>query len=271
MSIRPTFKLLAAATLGLTAFGAAQAAPIITTWDYAVNGVWSDYAPSNGVTLTNSDRTLSWGNPSPVGGPQSSLVITDPAPGSVNTYVNGAGGTTGDGITITHNNFVITGNKYLTGATLTASLTLTPTAPPGATLTPPPINYNIDFKETPNEAGTCASTIGGPPCPDIFVLLNNETLQQDFTIDGITYTANIFAAAGNMLRDLTDAECTAAGAALGCRGFATMEERSTPLSFGFTISTVAQAVPEPGILALLGIGFAGVGFVNRRRRSSTAA
>ncbi len=275
MAIRPTFKLLAAATIGLAGITAAQAAPIIESWSYEVVGTWSAFEPA-GVDRSADEKTLTWGTGNPA---RSSLVITDPAappPLVVNTIVNGLAGpgSTGQGVTITHNNFVITGSDPLSSATLRAALTLTPLVPPGATFSPPALTFGIEFNETPNTVTPCASTIGGVPCPDIFVLVDNAGFTQTFDLGGHTYTADVFAAGvtGGLdtLRLLTPAECSAAGAAAGCTGFATRENLSTDLGFGFTIATTEAAVPEPGILALLGIGLAGVGFASRRRSGPAA-
>ena len=129
--------------------------------------------------------------------------------------------------------------------------------------------FNIAFTETPN-SGTCAVTGSPKKCNDIFVLtgglLNSSFSYDAGDGDGLRqYFVNIFPTTGGVLSVLETTACLAAGQAANCIGFSTPEGKSTKLAFGFTISTQPlQQVPEPGILALFGLGLLGA-FVARRR------
>lgn len=263
-----TKSLLAAAVLAASA--AAQAAPV-TTWAVTVTGIWSDYAPDvTGIAVTEGGTLLSWGTPSvitPTG--QSSLKITNPATTSIDTYF-GSGEPPPEfiapSIQLTHNNQPIT-EPFLTSAEVTVGITLTPESPPAEGFPLTDIAYNIKFKETPNNVplSECA-VVGSPtPCDDIFVLLGGF-LNETFEYDGFTYFVNAFPTEGGSLNILDPAVCLAAGEASGCIGFTTPELQSTDLAFGLTISSLPLEVPEPGSLALLGLGLAGLAAATRRKQ-----
>ncbi|OOG55369.1 hypothetical protein B0E49_07890 [Polaromonas sp. C04] len=253
-------------------FALSSHAAIVTQWSATVSDTWIPGSFATGVTLSNSNQTLSWGEPDGFG--QSSLTLTSPpANETVTTYVGG--GTpppesTAAGGTLTHHNVPIF-NSPMTGATLNSTLNLTALAPPSAgpgTLSP--INFNIAFLETPNVAGQCpAASPPNNPCNDIFVLLNGF-FNQTFTYLGSSYFVNIFPTSGGVLSILEPSACAAvhavnsAAPATGCFGFTTPEDATTTLTFGFTISTLPLSVPEPGTIALVGLALLGLAVARRR-------
>jgi hypothetical protein len=267
MKIYSALKVLAPLVIGLAGFTAAQAGPLVTDWNYSLSGVWNSFAPA-GVSNPNS-KTLIWGTST--GSGQSSLVITDPAAGAIQTQITGTSpvpGTTAAGVTLTHNNNPITGTT-LTNAELRVTLNLSAALPantPGIPGILPALNYDILFSETPNST-PCAVVTSPIPCNDIFVQ-QTGFLNQVLPFDGNTYFINIFPTSGGVLGVLSNAACAAAGAANGCLGFTTIEGQSNTLAFGFTISTqrLTQQIPEPSILALLGIALAAGWFASRRRK-----
>ncbi|MCB1774223.1 MAG: THxN family PEP-CTERM protein [Gammaproteobacteria bacterium] len=263
---------LAVAAVALGSASVASAAEIVTDWDYEVSALWSSFNTTAGPGVVSDPLKITWGN-NPQTGLTSSLEIVDsPVTGSIETYI-GNGFMIPDAsfqpaVTLQHNNFPIL-PPLLTDAVLEATLMLTPTAPaavagPGFPL--PSISYNIGFAETPN-FGTCASESGDNPCNDIFVQLSG-VLNQSFDYMDQTYFVNILPAEGASLNVLTPAECAAASQPAGCIGFVTPEGEETPLPFRFAISTrpLGEA-PEPALLALMGIGFAGAAAARRRKKA----
>ena len=267
MSRSRTFKALGALTLGLTCASAAQALPIITDWSYSISSIWSSFAPA-GVTFSADTQTLAWG---PEGQAQSSLSITDPAPGTVRTLIGGspAPANIATGLTVTHvNNVVPLATDSLQAAQLTSQLTLWATLPVEGVGGPgnlAPVVFDIKFTETPNVAPCAAAS--AVPCNDIFVLTSG-LLNATFDYLDTSYYVNIFPLVDGALSVLTPAECAAAGASAGCIGLTTVEGATSSVPFGITVST--RPLPEPGVLALLGIGLAGLAAARRRVASPKA-
>jgi hypothetical protein len=268
---------LAVAAVALGSATVASAAEIVTEWDYKVSAVWTSFNTTGGPGVVSDPLEITWGSAATPAG-TSSLEITDsPKMGSIETCIGGGCTATmipdasfQPAITLVHNNFPIFA-PLLTDAVLEASLMLTPTMPNPPydgtdTVMLPTIDYNIGFAETLN-VEPCASASGNNPCNDIFVQLSG-VLNQSFDYMDQTYFVNILPAEGADLGVLTPAECAAAGQPAGCFGFTTEENASTPLPFRFAISTrpLGEA-PEPALLALMGIGFAGVAAARRRKKA----
>jgi len=250
------------------AFAPMANAALVTSWNYAVTLEWTavTFAGTGGSTF-NDSTLISWraggvGN-DPVAGAtaaqsRSGVEITDtPALGMV--FTNGGFAPAN---AITHfNNAISASFAPLDSAQLSTTFTLTPLTPAaGPNLGPFATSFTVQFTETRNTApcGFGSTTV----CDDIFVITLGDL---DFTFDfgGITYDVNILETT-NSLAALSAGACARAGAPFPCVGFQTPEGQATPASFAFTIS--AAVLPEPGILALLGLGLVGLGLAQRKGR-----
>ncbi len=260
--------------------------------------------PNRYVTHDEPDGVtkISWGVPGYSGnGQKSSLVINNPtATGTdVLTWI-GSGDVPktddyiGKTLSLTHNNNPLLRNadnaNNLTSAILKETVLLTPTGS-STPLDPFVFDFSIGFKETPNDwnSAKCPVPLVGGDCGDVFVLtgglLNSFFDYDDGSGDGLLrYYVNIFPTSGGVLSTLPDAACILAGEKAGCIGFTTAENKKTTIAFGFTISTEKlgcdpgecpepppvdpedpdPAIPEPGTLALFGLGL--MGLIGSRRR-----
>lgn len=267
--------LLSALILPFTFGAATSQAAQITEWAYDVTNSFNNVSFTEGEGVANqTDNVLSWGSEEV----QSSISIEPSISSPPNLITNGdrvPGGT------FEHDNQIIpAGTTQLDSFELTSTLSVEAVAPEsmaGETAGPIAVGFQSFFTETFN-GGDCFAG-SESTCDDIFSLENPEFgelneagnfefASDPFTIDDFNYTVFLEIVG---LNELTDEQCSIAGASATCIGFLTQEQQNNTFASNFRVTSSPVAVPEPGTLGLLGLGLLGLGLASRRKKGLVSA
>ena len=259
----------------------AMATPV-TQWGFVIDSGFTSYSSTSasnnhtGITGTNTNTiinapsVLSWGTST--GSGVSSFSVGGASNGNFagTLFTDGAAVNT---VQVIHQNNPIQG-PTLQSAVLTDRIKLYSINPAGGSDLIEFLTFNIRYLETTN-ATPCVITTSPTPCNDIFVLdvagagFNpaDNTLNQNIIYGGEDYDILLHIAG---LGVLSNAACDAVygnTAHRGCIGFTTVEDQTNAFQVSLKISSTPFNVPEPGSLALLGLGLFSLGALRRYHKT----
>lgn len=195
----------------------------------SVSGVWNSASGGFNVNGLNTNE-IRWGDPTETY--QSGLRFDGSAPPSLNFEIDEAF-SLGE---LTHFNFPIYSGTAATSANLGIELAFSEPNYSGN------FEFTFGIDETPNAPG--------PPESDDFIAFPGAYANETFEIGGTSYTLKLLGFGDNPDALIEE--------------FRSPEGGSNSAQLWATVTT-PSAVPEPGTIALLGIGLMGLGIVGRKR------